>query len=575
MQDSIKHEFNLYRCPKCMHIPMIKIFLERGNSFVDIQCCEFRNKIPIFTFISEFQTETNKCPHIKFKNNSYICIDCKKIFCLDCNHIHLNSYRLHTIYDSLFFDFKCITHDLSFIAFCKNCMCNLCNTCLTSHKNHQIKFFKDILISKEKMTQIKNDFFQAKKNMDILYNLKNDISKLSHDKIIIEQIEISSQSFQNKNSNISSILINFFSMYELYEKNPNYQIITNVIGNTNFNLEKADINLSSNKHSVELIGTYLKNLFFNSIIKNPILTYCCKNISNKEISKMKTVKLINAHSLGIAFLLILQDKRLASTSNDGFIIIYELTNLKPQIKIAAHSDWIVSLYQFKNGFLVSCSRDSSFKIWKIGNSSYTLLKQIQFHTSCVEAIIEISNNDYASCSLDKSIKVFNMTQNMDFICKKVLNFCTLLKQMIEIQDCLVAMVFDYSLHFFSINNDYKEVCVLNNIDCWSPNGIKKLNEEKFVIGGYKIIHIINGVSKQIEAQIMAHDDIIWCVSLLKDGTLLSGGNDKSIKQWDLNNYKCISEKKNAHNNSIITIVELSDGRIATASLEECDIKIWK
>ena len=178
-------------------------------------------------------------------------------------------------------------------------------------------------------------------------------------------------------------------------------------------------------------------------------------------------------------------------------------------------------------------------------------------------------------SFDKSIKIWDISPNMEFTCKKSINYCDPLKQMIEINKCLINNVFDYSIHFLSIENNYTEVAVIKNIDCWSTNGMKKLNDEKFVVGGYKFIHIINGVNKQVEAEIFAHDEIIWCVILLKDGTLLSSGNDKSIKQWDLTTYKCLSEKKKAHENGIITMAELPDGRIATGSLEQNDIKIWK
>ena len=101
---------------------------------------------------------------------------------------------------------------------------------------------------------------------------------------------------------------------------------------------------------------------------------------------MRTVNLINTHTSGVSFLLILKDKRLASTSNDGFIIIYDNTNLKPQIKILAHSDWIISLYQFKNGYLVSCSRDCTFKVWQIGTLTYNIMATIRCHTSCVDSI---------------------------------------------------------------------------------------------------------------------------------------------------------------------------------------------
>ena len=571
----IKENKNLYRCPKCMHIPIIKIFSETGNPYIDIKCCELKNKLPILDFISEYQNNINKCSHIKFDNIVNICTNCKKLFCSECNNKHLNEFKLHSVYESIFFDFKCNFHNEYYIGYCKGCEINICNKCFISHKKHQIKLFKDYLVSQEKLNKIKTDFLKAKNNMEFLYNLRNEIIKLSHDKILIEQIQNSSNSFYNKNNILSSLLLNIFSMYEKFEKNPNYQIIFNLNTNTNFNLKQININISNYKTSIEPISSYLKNIYFNSILKNPIFSCNCNKTKYQEISKMKTVKLINSHTSGISFLLILKDKRLASTSNDGLIIIYENTNLKPQIRISAHSDWIISLYQFKNGFLVSCSRDSTFKVWQIGTLTYNLMSTIKCHTSCVDAIIELSNNDYATCSFDKSIKIWDISPNMEFTCKKIINYCDPLKQMIEINKCLINNVFDHSIHFLSIENNYDEVAVIRNIDCWSTNGMKKLNEEKFAVGGYKFIHIINGVNKQIEAQIFAHDEIIWCVVLLKDGTLLSSGNDKSIKQWNLNTYECISEKKKAHENGIITIAELPDGRIATGSLAQNDIRIWK
>jgi WD40 repeat protein len=289
---------------------------------------------------------------------------------------------------------------------------------------------------------------------------------------------------------------------------------------------------------------------------------------------MKISKLLTEHKSGICFLLILQDKRLASASYDGFIIIYELSNFIPQIKIPAHLDWIISLNQLKNGYIVSCSRDASFKIWEIGLTTYKLITTVFGHTSCTDVLIELSNGDYASCSFDKSIKIWRANNEMEFKCIKTITYNDALKKLIEIQKCLVNNVFDHSIHFWSID-DYKEVGVIKNIDCWSTNGMTIISPIKFIVGGYKFLHIINAKTKQLESQILAHDDIIWSVCLLKDGTLLSGGNDKCIRQWDLVNLKNISEKKKAHENGIITILELPDGRIATGSLEQKEIKIWK
>ena len=103
----------------------------------------------------------------------------------------------------------------------------------------------------------------------------------------------------------------------------------------------------------------------------------------------------------------------------------------------------------------------------------------------------------------------------------------------------------------------------------------KLNNDKFIVGGFKILFLINAVSKQLESKIYAHDDIIWCIYLTKNGFLLTGGSDKNIKLWDLINMKCISEKKNADKKTIVNLIELPDGRIASNALEERIIKIWQ
>ena len=571
------NNFNFYRCPFCLHIPIIKIYSEQGNCYIDVICCKQNNKIPINEFILKYLINILKCPHIKSFDSNNICSNCKKIFCNDCIQIHQKEFVLHRIYDSITYDSICLIHNEKFIGYCLKCTSNLCNQCYKFHNNHNTNLFNDLIFSDEELNKMENDFIQSKKNMENIVEKKEKIINLIPKQYLLltlEKIESSINAFKNKNNNITSVLMNLFSIYKNSKKNPNYQIIINLKINSNFNHEELKI-LKENHNYYNSINIFLKTLYFNSIIKNPI--FSLKINSHNEISKMKISKLLTEHKSGICFLLILQDKRLSSASYDGYIIIYELSNFNPQIKIPAHFDWIISLNQLKNGFIVSCSRDSSFKIWEIGLTTYKLITTVIGHTSCTDVLIELSNGDYASCSFDKTIKIWranNENNEMDFKCIKTITYNDALKKLIEIQNCLVNNVFDHSIHFWSIG-DYVEVGVIKNIDCWSTNGMVIISPIKFVVGGYKFLHIINAKTKQLESQIFAHDDIIWSVCLLKDGSLLSGGNDKCIRQWDLVNLKVISEKKKAHENGIITILELPDGRIATGSLEQKEIKIWK
>ena len=64
------------------------------------------------------------------------------------------------------------------------------------------------------------------------------------------------------------------------------------------------------------------------------------------------------------------------------------------------------------------------------------------------------------------------------------------------------------------------------------------------------------------------------ISLIKDkGIFLVGGDSKDIRIYRNDNYECIQEIKEAHNNYILGFIELKDGSIASFS-DDQTIKIW-
>ena len=573
----IKQENNciLYRCPKCFLIPLIKIYLDNGNSYIDKKCCEVINKILINDFISKYQLNINKCSHIINEDNSYICYNCKLLICDNCKIKHENEFNIHIIYKSVIFDTYCLIHNELFIGYCNLCENNICKNCINIHKNHNYIIFNDILLTEEQIIEIEKNLIIARNNMEKLYKFKEIIIQKINDKSFKEKIESSSIYFKKRNNNLYLILSNIISSYSHFKKSLNYQMISNLQINSNLNLKEIKINLSLYQNTNDLIREYLKQLFLYSIIKNPISkNHILLKNSHLELSKMKTIKILKDHTSGITCLYNLKDKRFSSGSYDGYIILYQYQTFKPQFKIFAHSNWVLSLNQLKNEYLISSSRDTTYKIWEIGLKNYRLISTIKGHSGCTDSFLELSNNNYASCSFDKTIKIWNKNPKWEFYCIKTLEFKEPIKRVIEIQNCLVNNVFDHTIHFTLISN-YEEICVITNIDCWSSFSMIKLNNEKFIVGGFKFLFLINAVSKQLESKIYAHEDIIWCIYLTKKGFILTGGSDKNIKLWDLINMKCISEKKNAEKKTIVNLIELPDGRIATNALEERIIKIWQ
>ena len=60
---------------------------------------------------------------------------------------------------------------------------------------------------------------------------------------------------------------------------------------------------------------------------------------------------------------------------------------------------------------------------------------------------------------------------------------------------------------------------------------------------------------------------------MNKGIFLVGGWSKNIRIYRSDNYECIQEIKDAHNDTINGFIELKDGSIASFSNDET-IKIW-
>ena len=63
--------------------------------------------------------------------------------------------------------------------------------------------------------------------------------------------------------------------------------------------------------------------------------------------------------------------------------------------------------------------------------------------------------------------------------------------------------------------------------------------------------------------------------MLNKNILLTGDNKGIIREWKIeeNNLILISKKKNAHNDCILTLLNIGNGHIASGSLDKL-IKIW-
>jgi len=103
-----------------------------------------------------------------------------------------------------------------------------------------------------------------------------------------------------------------------------------------------------------------------------------------------------------------------------------------------------------------------------------------------------------------------------------------------------------------------------------------ISEELLLIPGENKISIINiNVYEIIRIIDIPNSNSIIGICMLNDNILFTGDENKAIREWKIegDNLILISQKENAHNKSINTLINIGDGHIASGS-DDTLIKIW-
>ena len=170
-------------CPKCDNIDnIIKFRINHEKRVVEYECknghiCtdesfyDFKNYL-IRKTPSVRKSFCHKC-FSKNESNSYLCVDCNKLFCMKCRLQHLKSEK-HNIID-YFDDSKvCHKHNKIYSLFCDYCKENICLDCKRdNHNNHLVKLMVDIIPNNEDREKMeKNAMLFGEKIEEILNYLE-------------------------------------------------------------------------------------------------------------------------------------------------------------------------------------------------------------------------------------------------------------------------------------------------------------------------------------------------------------------------------------------------------------------
>ena len=407
-------------------------------------------------------------------------------------------------------------------------------------KEQEVLFFPFSSFTVEKLTDEKINNVDVKViYLDYLGKYKNQI-----DEILIEEPNIKNiihQMIVNKESPFIKEFINFDLIPEIEKK-------------IDKKVENKIIEINKEK----------QNKFINDS-ENEIF----------EDIKLENFKVLNNYEkLKCCIIILLNDKRICSSTNNSNIEIYNKSTFNTEIKIEAHKNNINHIFQSKNNNIISSSIDKTIVITKIfPDNSYKIQQILSNHSSYVFKCIELNNEKLVSCSDDFSLIFWEKSNNFYSNIYTYKNYNKIFDILeIKSNEIALAQFYDKSILFFDVN-DKSSSKTISNIDLtgWN-NSLLKFNDNILIVGGHNYIYVIDTSKYELVTKHELKGNI-WTMCKLSEFSVLSGDNYGNLIQWKIssNKIKLYSKMENVHDKIITSVVNLGENKIASCDGERIKI----
>ena len=214
-----------------------------------------------------------------------------------------------------------------------------------------------------------------------------------------------------------------------------------------------------------------------------------------------------------------------------------------KIKLYGHLDDVNCIFEVTGKKLVSCGKDGNILVWSLDSLEKPI--KIKGHERGVGCGIELKENFIVTGGSDFYVKIWDISIDdllkPDIILKGHKNAIFALSKINEKK--LASASCDKSIRIWDLNyNSCTHILDGHSGFIWSL---------------VNIVKYIKDVNNKDEAK----------------NLLVSASSDKTIKFWDMEDYKCIKTIF-AHDKEITTLGKLNDGNIISGSLDST-IKVWK
>ena len=243
-----------------------------------------------------------------------------------------------------------------------------------------------------------------------------------------------------------------------------------------------------------------------------------------DIKAMKSISILHKHTNFITCFLLLCNGVLLSGSSDKTIIAWKYQNKKVLKVLEAHTATIRNLKQFDKKTFISFSDNKFFIVWDA--EKFVMLHQINEKCSIYDAAI-LNNSDTFIIGLTSGRRYRVYNNKWELTSSELLIGSSYVTRILGLNDGRVLF--------------------------GKASGGMEVHSSDF-----KVKNVINKSHKNFVSSL---------IESVKHGVVISGSYDMKIKVWNNKTFQLIQEI-NEHKSSVLSLIELKDGRMVSASGDE-------
>lgn len=395
------------------------------------------------------------------------CENCKMSARLPIEH-YITKMKKKKLNDSLY---VCKNHGgAPNESYCENCNIHLCNKCdKEPHKEHTVINLEG-LASKADVDEIKQKLKQARqlcsRYLPQIYKKMQSFLKREDENL--------KQAFKNCMKDNEEVLFIIQQILNNYEYNKhNYFVVRNLT-----RIGQIDLTKCRNPMNLHSVGNYLD-------------WYCVGTVRDMDFTRFMKQKRLYIHNGRIYSLIRLTNGKLASSSSDKTIKIYDPVTDKCELTIKGHTSDVTTIAQLSENQLISGSSDKKIILWKINGATYECEHTYEGHKARIQKVISLTKNRIGSCSRDRTIKIWSSKEPYNLLATLV-GHMRGVNSILQIKgtEKLISGSSDHSFMVWSLST-YTLDTIITEGGCKNPNSMIEISGNRLASAIGPILIVLN------------------------------------------------------------------------------------